>query len=194
MSLLQISEPGAGQAEKSRRSRRAAGVDLGTTNSLIATAVDGEVRTLADVASAGASDSANDRQGHLLPSAVRYGDGGLIAVGAAAKAAAAADPANVIVSAKRALGKSLDELAAGGDFPQDRFEQAQETQETKAAPAFLTAAGPKDPTEVAADILRTLAERARLFFLALGQIDTAENRRPRPARRDFYRGPAWRKR
>ena len=153
MSLLQISEPGAGQAEKSRRSRRAAGVDLGTTNSLIATAVDGEVRTLAGGASGGES--------HLLPSAVRYGDGGVIAVGAAAKAAAAADPANVIVSAKRALGKSLDELAAGGDFPQYRFEQAQDTQETKAAPAFLTAAGPKDPTEVAADILRTLAERAR---------------------------------
>ncbi len=161
MSLLQISEPGAGQADKSRR-RRAAGIDLGTTNSLIATAVDGEVRTLADGA------GASDRRSHLLPSAVRYGKGGVVAVGAAAKAAAVADPANVIVSAKRALGKSLEELAAGGDFPQYRFQSAQGTgaaPNTKAAkaaaPAFLTAAGPKDPSEVAADILRTLAGRAR---------------------------------
>jgi len=149
MSLLQISEPGAGQADKSRRSRRAAGVDLGTTNSLIATAVDGEVRTLA-----------GSKGSHLLPSAVRYGDGGVIAVGAAAKAAAAADPANVIVSAKRALGKSLDELTAGGDFPQYRFEHAPGAKDA-GAPAFLTAAGPRDPAEVAAEILRTLAERAR---------------------------------
>ncbi len=145
MSLLQISEPG-GQPAARRARKRAAGIDLGTTNSLIATEVDGEVRTLADAAGA-----------HLLPSAVRYRADGEPVVGAEAKAQAAVDPANVIVSVKRALGKSLDELKAGGDYRQYRFDPGREA----GAPAFVTAAGPRDPAAVSADILKALARRAQ---------------------------------
>ena len=153
MSLLQITEPGGGPGRQHRR-RRAAGIDLGTTNSLIATEIDGAVQTLADA-----------RGAHLLPSAVRYGDAGVIALGAAARSAAAADPANVIVSVKRALGLSLDELTAGGDFRQYQLAPglAPGLARDKAtgSPAFVTAAGAKDPVEVCADILRALAARAR---------------------------------
>ncbi len=145
MSLLQISEPGGGAARQAVH-RRAAGIDLGTTNSLVATAVGGEVRTLAD------ADGA-----HLLPSAVYYGAAGVLAVGAAAKARAITDPGNVVVSAKRALGKSLGELQAGGNFRPYRFDAGK----GDAAPAFVTAAGPRDPVEVSAVILRALARRCR---------------------------------
>ncbi len=145
MSLLQISEPGGGDPRRAVH-RRAAGIDLGTTNSLIATAIKGEVRTLADAGGA-----------HLLPSAVQYGAGGVLAVGAAAKARSAADPGNVIVSAKRALGKSFAELRSGGGFRQYRFDAGK----GDAAPAFVTAAGPRDPVEVSAAILRALARRCR---------------------------------
>ncbi len=144
MSLLQISEPG-GQPARSRIRRRAAGIDLGTTNSLIATGgEDGEVRTLADASGA-----------HLLPSAVRYRGAGKPVVGAAAKEKAATDPANVIVSVKRALGKSLTELTASGDYRQYLFDPARGA----STPAFLTAAGAKDPAEISAEILRALAHR-----------------------------------
>ena len=144
MSLLQISEPGGSPTRRTAR-KRAAGIDLGTTNSLIATSIGGEVRTLADAGGA-----------HLLPSVVHYGVDGVIGVGAAAKEQAAADPANVIASVKRALGKGFDELTGSGDYRQYRFDPARDTH----APAFLTAAGARDPAEVSADILRALARRA----------------------------------
>ncbi len=142
--MLQISEPGGRPARHVTR-KRAAGIDLGTTNSLIATDVNGEVRTLADATGA-----------HLLPSVVHYGADGAIVVGALAKAQAAADPANVIVSVKRALGRSRDELTAGGDYRQYRFDAERDA----ASPAFVTAAGVRDPVAVSADILRTLVRRA----------------------------------
>ena len=144
MSLLQISEPGGRPVRRTVR-KRAAGIDLGTTNSLIATDVNGEVLTLADAEGA-----------HLLPSAVHYQVDGATVVGAAAKAQAAADPANVIVSVKRALGKSLDELTDSGDYRQYRFDPGCEP----ASPAFVTATGVRNPVEVSADILRTLVQRA----------------------------------
>ena len=144
MSLLQISEPG-GQPVRRAARKRAAGIDLGTTNSLIATEVHGEVRTLADPSGA-----------HLLPSAVQYRADGAVVVGAAAKAQAAADPANVIISVKRALGKSRDELTQSGDCRQYRFDPEGEP----ASPAFVTATGARNPVEVSADILKTLAQRA----------------------------------
>lgn len=144
MSLLQISEPGGRPVRHTVR-KRAAGIDLGTTNSLIATDVNGEVRTLADANGA-----------HLLPSAVRYRANGAVVVGTAAKARAAADPANVIVSVKRALGKSLDELKDSGDYRQYRFDPQCEP----GSPAFVTAAGARNPVEVSADILKVLVTRA----------------------------------
>ena len=145
MSLLQISEPG-GQPVRRTVRKRAAGIDLGTTNSLIATDVNGEVRTLAD--SAGA---------HLLPSVVHYRADGAAVIGTAAKARAAADPANVMVSVKRALGKSLDELTDSGDYRQYRFDPECDP----GSPAFVTAAGVRNPVEVSADILKALVQRAQ---------------------------------
>lgn len=147
MSLLQISEPG-GQPVRRAARKRAAGIDLGTTNSLIATEVHGEVRTLADPSGA-----------HLLPSAAHYRADGAVVVGAAAKAEAAADPANVIVSVKRALGKSRDELTQSGDYRQYRFDPEGDP----ASPAFVTAMGARNPVEVSADILKTLVQRAEAW-------------------------------
>ncbi|MXW69546.1 MAG: Hsp70 family protein, partial [Acidimicrobiia bacterium] len=144
MSLLQISEPG-GRPVRRAASKRAAGIDLGTTNSLIDTDEDGEVLTLA------AAEGA-----HLLPSAVHYQIDGATVVGAAAKAQAVADPANVIVSVKRALGKSLDELTDSGDYRQYRFDSECDP----ASPAFVTSMGVRNPVEVSADILKTLVLRA----------------------------------
>lgn len=144
MSLLQISEPGGSPARRTSR-RRAAGIDLGTTNSLIATSMDDEVRTLADANGA-----------HLLPSVVHYGAAGETNVGIAAKELATSDPSNAIVSVKRALGKSLAELAGNGDYRHYRFDPGRED----TAPAFLTIAGGRDPVEVSADILRALMRRA----------------------------------
>ncbi len=144
MSLLQISEPGGRPVRRTAR-KRAAGIDLGTTNSLIATDVNGEVLTLADAEDA-----------HLLPSAVHYQVDGATVVGAAAKAQAAADPANVIVSVKRALGKSLDELADSGDYRQYHFDPGCDP----GSPAFVTASGTRNPVEVSAEILSALMARA----------------------------------
>lgn len=144
MSLLQISEPGGSPARRTSR-RRAAGIDLGTTNSLIATSMDDEVRTLAD------SNGA-----HLLPSVVHYGAAGETTVGIAAKELATSDPSNAIVSVKRALGKSLAELTGNGDYRHYRFDPHRED----TTPAFLTRAGGKDPVEVSADILRALVRRS----------------------------------
>ncbi len=145
MSLLQISEPGGGPARRPAR-RRAVGIDLGTTNSLVASEVDGEVRTLPDRAGA-----------HLLPSAVHYAATGNAVVGAAAKANIAADPANTIVSVKRALGKNLEELQNSGEYRQYRFDPNRDP----ASPAFLTAAGVRDPVAVSAEILKALGRRVQ---------------------------------
>lgn len=153
MPLLQISEPGA-PAPRARR--RAAGIDLGTTNSLIAAVVDGAPRVLPD---------ADGR--HRLPSAVRYRAGKPPLVGQAALAAQAGTPAdapaNTITSAKRLMGRGAREAREAG-FAATRF----------AGPAdgkvalFDTAAGPKTPVEVSADILRALKARAEQ---ALGPLD-----------------------
>ena len=145
MSLLQISEPGGSPARRVEH-RRAAGIDLGTTNSLIATSVDGDVRTLADASGA-----------HLLPSVVHYSAAGEIAVGREAKERVASDPANAIVSVKRALGKTRGELIDSGDYRHYSFDPGRD--ENK--PAFLTSAGGKDPVEISADILRALVRRTQ---------------------------------
>ncbi|KOR28990.1 chaperone protein HscA, partial [Achromatium sp. WMS2] len=96
MALLQISEPG--QATLPHQQQLAAGIDLGTTNSLIAS-----VRS-------GIADTLPDAQGrHLLPSIVHYAPDTIL-VGIEAKAQMVADPRNTIVSAKRLLGRSIEEL------------------------------------------------------------------------------------
>ena len=96
MALLQISEPGLSAAPHQRR--LAAGIDLGTTNSLVATVRSGQAETLPD------------HQGrYLLPSVVNYHASGLT-VGYDARLNAAQDPANTISSVKRMMGRSLADI------------------------------------------------------------------------------------
>ncbi len=137
MALLQISEPGQSPMPHARR--LAAGIDLGTTNSLIAT-VDGlGARVLAD----------EDGQA-LLPSVVRFMAGGAVCVGAAAQAAEVADPLNTIASVKRLMGRGRDEVG----------EVAYQLAAGDGMVRLATAAGDKTPVEVSAHILMALKERA----------------------------------
>ncbi|MDH5737528.1 MAG: Hsp70 family protein, partial [Gammaproteobacteria bacterium] len=96
MALLQITEPG--QSLDPHQRKKAAGIDLGTTNSLIATYRAGELTTLAD-----------GFGNHLLPSVVRYAPEGEVEVGRDALMAAATDPENTIVSVKRMMGRGLED-------------------------------------------------------------------------------------
>lgn len=141
MALLQISEPGLSAAPHQRR--LAAGFDLGTTNSLVATVRSGQAETLADA------------QGrHLLPSVVHYRADGL-RVGYDARANAAQDPVNTISSVKRLMGRSLADVQAR--YPHLPYQlQASEN----GLPMLATAAGLLNPVRISADILKALAARA----------------------------------
>lgn len=142
MALLQISEPG--QAPAPHQRRLAAGIDLGTTHSLVATVRSAEAGVLAD------SD------GHfLLPSVVQYCADNRI-VGREALAHAAADPQNTIISVKRMMGRSLNDITRR--YPDLPYQlQASEN----GLPLIRTAAGLVDPVRVSADILSVLAQRAQ---------------------------------
>ena len=141
MALLQISEPGLSAAPHQRR--LAVGIDLGTTNSLVATVRSGQAETLAD-----------EQGRHLLPSVVHYQQQGH-AVGFDARANAARDPANTISSVKRMMGRSLADIQTR--YPHLPYQlQASEN----GLPMIATAAGLLNPIRVSADILKALAERA----------------------------------
>jgi len=142
MALLQISEPG--MSPEPHQARLAVGIDLGTTNSLVATVRSGVPAVLTD---------AHGRP--LLPSIVRYFPDGRAEVGYAAQARQADDPKNTIVSVKRYMGRGLKDVAHIENAPYDFVD----------APGMLqirTVAGVKSPVEVSADILRLLRERAEL--------------------------------
>lgn len=141
MALLQISEPGLSAAPHQRK--LAAGIDLGTTNSLVATVRSGQAETLAD------------REGrHLLPSVVHYQQDGLN-VGWDARAHAAADPANTISSVKRLMGRSLADIQTR--YPHLPYKlQASEN----GLPMIATPAGLLNPIRISADILKALYLRA----------------------------------
>jgi molecular chaperone HscA len=145
MALLQISEPGGKPAAPIHH--RAVGIDLGTTNSLVAASGGGSVESLPD------ADGL-----HLLPSAVHYRKNQDAVVGAAAKAAAVDDPENTILSVKRLLGKSHSEIVAQDSHSPYHFDDSRDD----GAPAMVTAAGVKDPVAVSADILRVLRDRAEV--------------------------------
>jgi len=142
MALLQISEPGMSPAPHEHR--LAVGIDLGTTNSLVAT-----VRS-------GAATVLTDAQGRpLLPSIVRYLNNGKTEVGYPAQARQADDPKNTIVSVKRFMGRGVKDVDHLQNAPYDFVD----------APGMLqlrTPAGVKSPVEVSAEILRVLRERAEL--------------------------------
>jgi len=139
MALLQIAEPGLSTAP--HQHRLAVGIDLGTTNSLVATVRSGSAACLPD-----------EFGRTLLPSVVHYSKNGTV-VGHVAQAEQSHDPHNTIVSVKRFMGRGLTDLPDAGNLPY-RFVDA---------PGMLqlsTRAGVKSPVEVSADILRTLKERA----------------------------------
>ncbi|WP_434639300.1 Fe-S protein assembly chaperone HscA [Klebsiella sp. I138] len=141
MALLQISEPGLSAAPHQRR--LAAGIDLGTTNSLVATVRSGQAETLPD------------HQGrYLLPSVVNYHASGL-SVGYDARHNAALDPVNTISSVKRMMGRSLADIQSR--YPHLPYQlQASEN----GLPMIQTAGGLLNPVRVSADILKALAARA----------------------------------
>ena len=141
MALLQIAEPG--QSAAPHQHKLAAGIDLGTTNSLVATVRSGRAETLAD----------EDGQ-YILPSVVRYTDQG-IAVGRAAQEMATRDPLNTIASAKRLIGRGLEDIKhLGGQLPYHFVQQ------DSAVPRIQTVSGQVSPVEVSAEILKVLAARA----------------------------------
>ena len=142
MALLQISEPGESPAPHEHR--LAVGIDLGTTNSLVATMRSGVATVLPD---------AHGRP--LLPSVVRYLANGKTEIGYAAQSHQAEDPKNTIVSVKRFMGRGLKDVAHVESTPYDFID----------APGMVqirTVAGVKSPVEVSAEVLRVLRERAEL--------------------------------
>ena len=141
MALLQIAEPG--QSPQPHQRRLAVGIDLGTTNSLVAALRSGLSEPLAD---------ANGNV--ILPSAVRY-HADRVEVGESARLAAASDPFNTILSVKRLLGRGLSDVKQLGEQLPYRFVGGESHM-----PFIDTVQGPKSPVEVSAEILKVLRERA----------------------------------
>ncbi|MGY1488453.1 Fe-S protein assembly chaperone HscA [Methylobacillus pratensis] len=140
MALLQISEPGMSTAP--HQHRLAVGIDLGTTNSLVATVRSGLSTVLLDEA------------GHaLLPSVVHYTADGQIEVGYPAQLQQSQDPQNTIVSVKRFLGRGLGDIGDTNHLPYRFVEMPGMVQ-------IETRAGIKSPVEVSAEILKALKARA----------------------------------
>ncbi len=141
MALLQIAEPG--QSPQPHQRRLAVGIDLGTTNSLVAA-----VRS-------GVSEPLADAEGRLiLPSAVRY-HADRVEVGEAARAQASSDPYNSILSVKRLMGRGLADVKQLGEQLPYRFVAGESHM-----PFIDTVQGLKSPVEVSADILKVLRQRA----------------------------------
>ena len=140
MALLQISEPGMSAAP--HQHRLAVGIDLGTTNSLVATVRSGSAVCLSD------SDGRA-----TLPSVVRYLDGE-VEVGKNALSAQKTDPLNTVSSAKRLIGRTLTDLAQEAQYLPYRFTPNERVVELN------TRQGAKTPIEVSAEILKALKSRA----------------------------------
>jgi len=142
MALLQISEPGLSPAP--HQHKLAVGIDLGTTNSLVAT-----VRS-------GMSTVLHDEHGHaLLPSVVRYLQDSII-VGHEAQAAQSLDPVNTIVSVKRFMGRALHDITDRAHIPYHFVEN----DSSQGILEIKTRAGLKSPVEISAEILKNLKARA----------------------------------
>jgi len=140
MALLQIAEPG--RAAAPHQHRLAVGIDLGTTNSLVAT-VRSAVPTVLP-----------DAEGRLLlPSVVHYGDEDQVLIGDAARERAAEDPGNTIASSKRLIGRALADVRAG------TLAYAVEALSDSAV-GVRTRHGLKSPVDIGAEVLRALRERA----------------------------------
>jgi molecular chaperone HscA len=141
MALLQIAEPG--ESTSPHEHRLAAGIDLGTTNSLVATVRSGLAETLPD-----------ENGQHLLPSVVRYLEQGEPLVGAEARAEAVRDPMNTISSVKRYMGRGIADVCKEGERSYEFVEG------DSVVPRIRTVAGDVSPVEVSAEILKSLRQRA----------------------------------
>ncbi len=142
MALLQIAEPG--MATLPHEHRLAVGIDLGTTNSLVATVRSGVANTLPD-----------ETGQHLLPSVVYYPANSSPRVGLVAKQQALQDPLNTLASIKRLMGRSAKEIQTlGGQLPYQLMDAEANV------PRIQTSAGAVTAVEVSAEILRVLKERA----------------------------------
>ncbi|WP_318482060.1 Fe-S protein assembly chaperone HscA [Photobacterium leiognathi] len=141
MALLQIAEPG--QSAAPHQHKLAVGIDLGTTNSLVAAVRSGVAETL------------NDAEGRaILPSVVHFADETVL-TGDAARAFAQQDPANTILSVKRLMGRSLADIEQR--YPQLPYQfEASEN----GLPQLVTRSGKVNPVQVSAEILKSLSQRA----------------------------------
>ncbi len=149
MALLQISEPG--QSPDPHQRRIAVGIDLGTTHSLVA------------AVKSGVAECLPDEQGRvLLPSIVRYLDGGGRQIGHDAAKAQAQDARNTIASVKRFMGRGLADIAEAGKLPYDFVQESGQG----GMVGLATVGGTKSPVEVSAEILATLRYRAEDTFNA----------------------------
>lgn len=143
MALLQISEPG--QSAAPHQHKLAIGIDLGTTNSLVATVKSGMATVL------------QDEHGHaLLPSVVRYMPDNSVVVGHEAQAQQSQDPANTIASSKRFMGRTLSDIADRAHIPYHFVDSNDQDKLLQ----LKTRAGLKTPIEISAEILKTLKARA----------------------------------
>ncbi len=142
MALLQISEPG--QAPDPHARRIGIGIDLGTTHSLVAAVRHGVAECLPDEAGR-----------VILPSVVRYLEGGRRQIGHEAQAAQIEDPANTIASVKRLMGRGLSDLTSQPSY--DLIDKP-------GMVSIRTVAGEKSPVEVSAEILAALRYRAEDSF------------------------------
>lgn len=140
MALFQIAEPGLSAAPHEHR--LAVGIDLGTTNSLVATVISASPEVLAD-----------EEGRRLLPSVVRYLPDGTVETGWKALESAEKDPQNTIYSAKRLIGRSRADLKNLPSLPY-------EIDDAPSGVAIRTAAGMKSPVEVSAEVLKALKARA----------------------------------
>ena len=141
-----ISEPG--QSPEPHQRRRAVGIDLGTTNSLVATVRSGTPETLVD-----------SEQRHLLPSVVHYSASKEVNVGHAAYAQSAEDPLNTLSSVKRFMGRGIGDIKTlGSQLPYELI--VDNRAGVGGMPNFRTVAGDISPVSASAEILRVLVDRA----------------------------------
>jgi len=141
MALIQIAEPG--ESTTAHQHKLAVGIDLGTTNSLVATVRSGDVSTLPDAEGK-----------HLLPSVVHYGENE-ICVGSSALEHSVSDPHNTIISVKRFMGRGADDVATEDSHYSYDFADTD-----SAVPRIKTRKGDVSAVEVSAEILRALKKRA----------------------------------
>ncbi len=140
MALLQISEPG--QITAPHQHKLAIGIDLGTTNSLVATVQSGESKVLKD-----------ENNKAILPSVVHCGKDNKLTVGCDACPYAKTDPTNTIISVKRFIGLSYQEVKAFKNCPYHLVENGNNVQ-------FHTAMGDLSAVEISSTILTSLKQRA----------------------------------